>query len=93
MILLKNATIVQFEPPLVKKGIDIVIEDTLIKDIGFNLDSKYKAQKILDLTGEIVYPGLVCSHNHFYSALARGIMARLNLVMTLYLFYKIYGGV
>lgn len=78
MILLKNATIVQFEPPLVKKGMDIAIEDTLIKEIGINLDTKYNAERVLDLAGELVYPGLVCSHNHFYSGLARGIMARIK---------------
>jgi cytosine/adenosine deaminase-related metal-dependent hydrolase len=78
MILLKNATIVQFEPPIVKRGMDIAIEDTLIKEVGHNLESKYKAVKVLDLAGEIVYPGLVCSHNHFYSGLARGIMARIK---------------
>jgi putative selenium metabolism protein SsnA len=32
--------------------------------------------KVIDLAGKIVMPGLVCGHTHFYSALARGLMAR-----------------
>ena len=83
MILLKNAALVQFEsaqfePSLINKGMDIAIEDTIIKEVGKNLDAKYKADKIIDLAGELVYPGLVCSHNHFYSGLARGIMANIK---------------
>ncbi|MGL1893442.1 MAG: putative aminohydrolase SsnA [Spirochaetaceae bacterium] len=78
MILLKNATIVQFEPPLVRKGMDIAIEETLIKEVGINLENRYKAERVIDLAGEIIYPGLVCSHNHFYSGLARGIMAKIK---------------
>ncbi len=68
----------QFDPPLVKKGMDIVIEDSLIKEVGSNLDTKYKAEQVIDLNGELVYPGLVCSHNHFYSGLSRGIMASIK---------------
>ncbi|WP_435235773.1 putative aminohydrolase SsnA [Psychromonas sp. PT13] len=75
MILLKNATAVQFEPALVKQGVDIVIDNGLIKDVGTNLSSKYPNALIKDLKGQLVMPGIVCSHNHFYSGLARGIMA------------------
>jgi putative selenium metabolism protein SsnA len=75
MLLLKNATALQFEPPEVKTGTDILIEDSFIKAIGSGLENKYSAERIIDLNGELVYPGLVCSHNHFYSGLARGITA------------------
>jgi len=75
MIVLKNATAVQFEPALVKAGVDIVIDNGLIKDVGSNLSSKYPGARIKDLKGQLVMPGIVCSHNHFYSGLARGIMA------------------
>lgn len=75
MIILKNATVLQFEPPSVNKDIDIIIDNSLIKETGKNLADKYQADRIFDLAGELVYPGLVCSHNHFYSGLARGITA------------------
>ncbi len=78
MIILKNATIIEFNPALVKTGFDIAIENSLIKEVGHDLQNKYCADRVLDLSGEIVYPGLVCSHNHFYSALSRGIMASIK---------------
>jgi len=75
MLVLKNATIAQFEPAYVKEGVDIAIENGLIKEVGANLAAKYPAAKSKDLKGKLVMPGIVCSHNHFYSGLARGIMA------------------
>ncbi|MCP4298169.1 MAG: chlorohydrolase, partial [Proteobacteria bacterium] len=78
MTLIKNATAVQFEPSSVKEGVDIVIENALIKEVGKDLERKYKADKIIDGTGKLVYPGIVCSHNHFYSGLARGITANIK---------------
>ncbi|WP_413701815.1 putative aminohydrolase SsnA [Psychromonas sp. KJ10-10] len=75
MLILKNATAVQLEPAFVKEGLDIVIEKGMIKEIGSNLHSKYANARIRDLKGKLVMPGIVCSHNHFYSGLARGIMA------------------
>ena len=43
--LIKNATAVEFEPSSVKEGVDIIIEDTLIKEVGKNLGGKYKTDK------------------------------------------------
>lgn len=75
MLLLKNATAVQFEPTFIKHGVDIVIENSLIKAIGSNLSSQFPSAQVKDLKGQLVMPGIVCSHNHFYSGLSRGIMA------------------
>jgi len=75
MIILTNATAVQFEPSLVKQGVDIAINKGLIKEVGSNLAAKYPEADKHDMRGQIVMPGIVCSHNHFYSGLARGIMA------------------
>lgn len=36
---------------------------------------KDSANDLIDMKGRIVMPGLVCGHNHFYSGLARGIIA------------------
>ena len=72
MIILTNATIVELDPPKVERGIDIVIEGTTIKEVGKGIASKYKADKVIDLQGDVVSTGIVCSHNHFYSGLACG---------------------
>lgn len=78
MILLHNVTILQFDPALVQTGMDILIDKSYIKEVGYNLGDKFKVDRVIDLHGDLVYPGLVCSHNHFYSGLARGIMAEIK---------------
>jgi len=75
MILLKNALAVDFDFPSVKRGVDILIEGDRIADVGKNIAAQNHDTRIIDLAGNMVSPGLVCSHNHFYSALARGITA------------------
>lgn len=75
MIILKNATVIQFYPVQVTAGVDVVIDNEFIKAIGKNIAAEYKTEKIIDASNKIVAPGIVCAHNHFYSALARGILA------------------
>lgn len=75
MLVLKNATAAQFEPALIKEGVDIVIDGGEIKEVGTDLAAKYPDATVKDMKGKLVMPGIVCSHNHFYSGLARGIMA------------------
>ncbi len=78
MIVLKNAYVVQFAPAAVEGMKDIVVDGTDIAEVGENLAGKYPDAKIVDLNGSMVTPGIVCSHNHFYSGLARGIMANIK---------------
>ncbi len=75
MLIISNATAVQFEPALIKEGVDIAIENDVIVDVGESLSNKYPNAEVKDFSGKLVMPGIVCSHNHFYSGLARGIMA------------------
>ncbi|MBC9785126.1 putative aminohydrolase SsnA [Heliobacterium chlorum] len=78
MLLLTNATIVEFQPPSVRTGLDVYIYGTEIMEVGENLSGKYVADRVIDLKGAMLMPGIVCSHNHFYSGLSRGIMARIK---------------
>ncbi|UGA56733.1 putative aminohydrolase SsnA [Vibrio sp. VB16] len=75
MLILKNATAVQLEPALIKESVDIVLDGGVIKAIGSNLSGNYPGATVKEMNGKLVMPGIVCSHNHFYSGLARGIMA------------------
>ena len=75
MMLLTNATAVQFEPSFVKESVDILIEGSTIKLVGANLQTQYPDAQVIDMKGKLVMPGVVCSHNHFYSGLSRGVMA------------------
>lgn len=55
----------------------IYIEDGIIKKIGTGLDMA--ADKIIDASGKIVYPGLINTHHHFMQSFARNIPAAQNL--------------
>ena len=78
MLVLKNATVVEFQPPSVRSGVDIVIDGPQIVAVGAGIAANYRADRVLDLVGAVVTPGLVCSHNHFYSGLARGMHAQVD---------------
>ena len=78
MILLTNATILNFIPAQVDKNTDVAIEGNKIIAIGRQLSSQYPNAKAIDLQEKIIMPGLVCAHNHFYSSLARGILAKIE---------------
>jgi putative selenium metabolism protein SsnA len=77
MIVLKNATVVHLHPAEVTRGVDIVIDGTEVHAVGRAAGDGIRAERTIDLAGRIVMPGLVCSHDHFYSGLARGILARI----------------
>ena len=78
MIVLKNATLINFHPSTVTPDVDIVIENNTITEMGQGISFRFHADKVIDLKGKLVSPGIVCSHNHFYSMLARGIMANIK---------------
>ncbi len=71
--LLKSATLIEFDPVRVERG-DIRIKDGLIVDRAASLES-LEGEEVIDLSGKILMPGLVCGHTHLYSALARGMPA------------------
>jgi len=75
MIKLKNARIIGFDPPSVIENADIVIDGGIIEGVYEGGTYRFPDAEVFDMTGRSVSPGLVCSHNHFYSALSRGIIA------------------
>lgn len=77
ILMLKNATLAQLHPAKVEEGVDIVIENDRIIETGTNLSQRYPQARIKEMRGRLVMPGMVCSHNHFYSGLSRGIQANI----------------
>ncbi|HTZ50574.1 MAG TPA: putative aminohydrolase SsnA [Spirochaetia bacterium] len=77
MIVLRNATIVHLHPAEVIPGVEIVIEGSRIHSVGKSAGEALKPSRSIDLAGRLVMPGLVCGHDHFYSGLSRGILARI----------------
>ncbi len=78
-LLLKNATVVRLHPPQVRESTDVAIDGGLIAAVGAGAAAtRQKPDRTIDLAGKILMPGLVCGHTHFYSALARGMLARIE---------------
>jgi putative selenium metabolism protein SsnA len=73
MIIIENVGVLHFHPGSVSGPQDIAIDGGLIVEVGSGLAAKHAGTERLS-PGGYVSPGLVCSHNHFYSALARGLM-------------------
>ncbi|TVQ40852.1 MAG: putative aminohydrolase SsnA [Spirochaetaceae bacterium] len=98
MILIRNATALEFDPPSVRPNLDILIDGGTIAAVGSGaamaaeeraaIDGAGqgsagpaaigKADKVIDAGGRVVFPGIVCSHHHYYSGLARGITAAIG---------------
>lgn len=76
-ILLKNGTILDYSSPAKVYNGDIQIENGLITEVG-EIDSKGFNGKVIDLRDKFISSGHVCSHNHFYSSLARGITSKMG---------------
>lgn len=77
ILILKNATAAQLYPAKVWENVDIAIENDTILDIGPGLTQRYPQAQSKEMHGRLVMPGMVCSHNHFYSGLSRGIQANI----------------
>lgn len=74
MLILKNVTAVQLHPAKVQEGVDIAIENDVIVAIGDALTQRYPDASYKEMHGRIVMPGIVCSHNRFFT---RGFPAEL----------------
>ena len=77
MLILKNVTAVQLYPASVQENVDIAIVNAEIHDVGPALSQRYPQAQVKEMHGRLVMPGMVCSHNHFYSGLSRGIQANI----------------
>lgn len=71
--LLKNGTLINLFPSEFKQN-DVRILDGKIQETGKSLNQK-SGEEIIDCTNKFIMPGLVNSHTHLYSALARGMAA------------------
>ncbi|HXY82943.1 MAG TPA: amidohydrolase family protein [Candidatus Saccharimonadales bacterium] len=79
-LLVKNGIHVTLDPERrILEEYSLVINDGKIVNIGRtnDLEKKYLNSPILDASGCIVMPGIICSHSHLYGMLLRG--ASLNI--------------
>ena len=74
-MLITNATLITWETPnRVLENHALLIEGSTIREIGpsATLEKLHPKTKKLDAGGQIVMPGGICAHTHFYSAFSRG---------------------
>lgn len=74
-MLITNATLVTWgEPNQILADHALYIQDGVIAEIGLSRDlaARYPQGERLDARGQLVMPGNICAHTHFYGAYARG---------------------
>ena len=67
------------------RGYDILIKDNIVDRIEKNID--VKADRIIDASNNVVIPGLVNTHHHFYQTLTRNLPAVQNAELFDWLVY------
>ncbi|VDA99925.1 SsnA protein [Olavius algarvensis spirochete endosymbiont] len=73
-IVIKGVCAIEFDPPRIRENMDVLIEGNRIASLTQSTARKYEDCELIDGRGKIVFPGIVCSHHHIYSALSRGIL-------------------
>lgn len=65
------------ENPWIENGA-VVTEASLIKEVGTteDLKARYPEAEYIDAKGGVIMPGLINTHNHIYSAMARGLSVK-----------------
>jgi cytosine/adenosine deaminase-related metal-dependent hydrolase len=96
-LLLKNASAVVTvdDRDRVLYDADILIRDNAIAELGKNIDAKIgAADRVIDLSGCYVYPGLINTHHHLYQTFTRNLpqVQKMELFPWLVFLYEIWRG-
>lgn len=79
MLLLGNGTVItrDADAPFLENGA-VAIEGTKIKEIGETeaLKAAYPNARYMDVKGKVIMPAFINTHEHIYSAMARGLSIR-----------------
>lgn len=74
-MIIKNGSIVTWsEPNQILEGQEILVQDGVINSIEPEglLTAKHPQEELLDAQGQLIMPGNICAHTHFYGAFSRG---------------------
>ncbi|MEM8859553.1 MAG: 8-oxoguanine deaminase [Chloroflexota bacterium] len=97
ILLLKNAAVIATMNDTadeIKNGA-IYVENNLISQIGTTADLEHlteQADRVIDLSGHVVLPGLVNTHHHMYQTLTRAMVQDGTLFQWLVGLYPIWAG-
>jgi cytosine/adenosine deaminase-related metal-dependent hydrolase len=72
-LLITNGTLVTWDDELIEDGA-LYLEDGKIAEVGKSADltKQYADAETIDARGQLIMPGNICAHTHFYGAFARG---------------------
>ena len=82
MIAIRNGTVVDVERGVAER-LDVLIDDTTIREIGPPGLVAPEAARVIDATHRVLLPGLINAHMHAHGALGRGAGDRWNLELLL----------
>jgi putative selenium metabolism protein SsnA len=75
MIIVGNGRLITRDPqnPFLENGA-VCVQDSTIREVGNSRDMKvkYPEAEFIDAGGGVIMPGLINTHHHIYSAMARG---------------------
>lgn len=74
-MLIKNANLITWgSPNQILADQAVLVENDRVRETGpsSRLEARYPQEEILDARGQLVMPGNICAHTHFYGAFARG---------------------
>ncbi len=75
-MLIKNATIITWtKPNQILSDYAVLIQGQKIARLApqIQLEAEYPHEPVLDAHGQLLMPGLICAHTHFYGAFSRGL--------------------
>lgn len=79
MLLIGNGRVITRDParPFLEEG-GVAVENGLIVAVGpwLELLEHYRGAQVLDAWGGVIMPGLINTHEHIYSAMARGLSVK-----------------
>ena len=74
-MIIRNGNIVTWtNPNQILEGHEILIRDGIIQAIepAGKLTAQHPQEEVLDAQGQLIMPGNICAHTHFYGAYSRG---------------------
>ncbi len=74
MIITNGEIVTWGDPNEILEDKALLIKDGLIQEIANETDLKtsHPGEEVVDAQGQLVMPGLICAHTHFYGAFSRG---------------------
>lgn len=74
MIITNGKIVTWGDPNEILEDKALLIQDGLIQEIAneTELKTSHPGEEVVDAQGQLVMPGLICAHTHFYGAFSRG---------------------